>query len=397
MAGKRERDRKALKYTSARKVIERSNSGYEPTSVRLPDGVGFFSLKQLGNYKVDVLPFFVGKGNPHADEGFVHYERTYYTHRLPDGKSHTCLQVFGKSCPVCKWCLANRNATDDFTRDVVKDCKAKTRILWALIDVTSAESAAEGIKVWETGDYKSFGELFKNKIGALEEYENFFHLDGGYTLMLNVVEDSFSTKPGQTATKYKKVGNIEMLPRKKAYDESILDKVPCLDDCIVEPSYKALERLFFVSIGEPVEDEEPAEEPARRGAAPADEEEDEAEDTEEEEEGEAICEGETVEHPRHGVCTVIGVNGVSGKLTLRPKGSKLVHSGIDPSVCERVEEEEEEEEIEDEEPAKAKAAKAPAKASKAKKDEEEEEEDEEDFDDISDEEEDEPPARTKRK
>lgn len=240
---RREKEKKKMKYTSARDWADKQDSGFEPTSISLPKGTPFFSLKKTGLYKIDILPYLVGKGNPHADEGMYHYERTYYPHRVTAAtgkkKLYCCLsETFGKKCPICDWMGKAGHSADP---ELIKSLRPQVRMLWNVIDRNEKE---KGVQVWDSAYFKSFGEMLKNKIQAVEEYEDFFKLEGGMTLQLSVNEASFA---GQ---KFNQVTNIEMLKRSEDYSEDILDKTVCLDDCPIEMKYDALNNIFLQTGGE---------------------------------------------------------------------------------------------------------------------------------------------------
>lgn len=235
---RREKEKRKVRYTSAREWADKQDSGFEPTSINLPNGTPFFQLKKTGLYKIDILPYLVGKGNPHADEGMYHYERTYYPHRvtLASGKrrQYCCLsETFGKRCPICDWMKGEGKDSD---QETLKSLRPQVRMLWNIIDRNNKE---KGVQVYDSAYFKSFGEMLKNKIQAVEEYEDFFKLEGGMTLQLSVNEASFA---GQ---KFNQVTNIEMLKRKEDYPEEILDKTVCLDDCLVKVEYDDLKKIFL--------------------------------------------------------------------------------------------------------------------------------------------------------
>jgi hypothetical protein len=238
--------------------------------LNLPEGVKHFKLERIGNpaYKLDFIPYVVGKGNPAADEGMIYFERTFYVHRNlgPDGRdSAVCnLSTFRKRCKFCEH--REQLHRNGMSYKDTADLKAKTRIIFRVIDRANADA---GIQVWETGDYKSFGALLKGKITAVEDYADFYDLDNGYTLQLSVGEDSFDGR------KYNAVTNIEMVKRKKPLDEGWLEDGPNLDDCIKPISDK--DALRLLNPGEDESEEEDAPKPPKSAKAkprPADDDED---------------------------------------------------------------------------------------------------------------------------
>ena len=231
MADRREQERRRM--TSGAAWADRAGRGFESTSVRLPDGFEFLKLKS-GLMKIDVIPYIVGDRNPGADRGFHHFERTFYTHRVPglDGKSqrYCCTAaVFKERCPVCDYLTSGAGRGDP---EQQKALKAQTRQLWNVIDLNENPTK---VRVFDSAYFKSFGAILRTKIKAVQDYGDFAELEGGYTLQLSVEDNP---PYGEAVT------NIEMLPRKKVYPESIMDQCACLDDCLVKYPYKKLEAIL---------------------------------------------------------------------------------------------------------------------------------------------------------
>jgi hypothetical protein len=231
----RQRQRREYRYTSARETSEKLNTGFEPTAIELPKGFKFFQLKREGSVRIDILPYIAGKGNKHADEGFVHYQRMFEVHRglgISGKESRCCLRQFNKRCPVCEWVdRESRNADPD----MVKELRPKLRCLYNVMDTNNRE---DGIQIWDSAFFNSFGQKLRDKILALEEYDNFYHPQEGFTLQLSVELQSVMGR------KYFNVTNIEMIPRKKPYEDSIMEETACLDDCLIELDFDKLKKIF---------------------------------------------------------------------------------------------------------------------------------------------------------
>lgn len=238
-------EKRKLKYANAREVIEKRESGFESSSVKLPDGIDFFSFKKEGTYRIDVLPYEVGKGNPVADPGVLHYERTYFIHRGigPESKSYCCLaKNWGKACPICEHCTKMKKSGDD-----PKEFLPKERQLWVIIDKKDEDKK---IQLLDQSHFL-FGKQIDEAIKGADDgdnYENFFHLEGGMTLKITVVEENFLGHP------FRKPARIEFKPRED-YEESILESIPCLDDLLNELSYKELKKIFEMTGGEKEEED----------------------------------------------------------------------------------------------------------------------------------------------
>ena len=65
---------------SMKQVALEHKSGFSRTALEIPDGVSMFALKKPGTYRIDIIPFIAGEGNPNFEPGQPAVERTYYTH-----------------------------------------------------------------------------------------------------------------------------------------------------------------------------------------------------------------------------------------------------------------------------------------------------------------------------
>lgn len=252
MPTRNERARKEMRYSDAKAVAEQQSSGFTPTAFSVPEGMSLFRFKQVKTYNLDVLPYVVGKGNPRADEGILHFERTYYVHSRigPNNDSYACLaKNFNKKCPICQY-KAKLGMDPKTKKEILKALEPKVRQLWLVRDRDDLE---KGVQLFEAAFFKSWGELIKSKIKAGDEdspYQNFFHLDDGMYLKVTVEEDSYDGR------KFFKPTNIEMRPRQKPLKVSILDKCPCLDELLIEKSFKELKEIFLQISSEDEEEED---------------------------------------------------------------------------------------------------------------------------------------------
>lgn len=372
MAAKGAKPKAAISYSNTKEWSEGyGGGGWKPTAYTLPAGVEAFRFTEAKNYRIDIMPFRVGAGNPQADEGTVHWERTYYTHGGlgAEGMDHyTCLQqTFGKKCPICEEYVKRKRA--GASKEELGDLRPKTRQLFVFFVHSEHE---KGYQVYEASHYRGFGELLKAKLDAQDEdspYLDFFHLEDGMTLVVKAAEDSYAGK------KFFKPANIEMVPRKEQFDVAVLDDIPCLDELPKELSYAALKAVFEGEVsssegeepgneetegaGEEGQQEEeapkpkpktkppaaPAKPPAKKVAVVEEEEPEPEPEPEEEEaaEGEEIVIGDRVRHEDLGVCEVVNVSPDGSSIRLRDEDG-TVHRAIDPSTVVKEEEEPEEEE-----------------------------------------------------
>lgn len=373
MATKREREQRQHRYTSAKQWASKQKSGGSSTIV-LPDGVPFFATEKPGVYTIDILPYVVGKGNPNADEDMLHYERTYYSHRKvgPEEKFVVCPQkTFGKRCPICDD-TAKLKKIEAPTKDIeerITEQKPQMRHLWVIRDHADDFK----VKVWDTAHYMAFGELLKDFLTNDDRYDEFFSLENGKVVKVQMKEGSFKGR------NYMKPNRIDMEDRRKALPKSILDDVPCLDNCLKEIPYEELYRLFHFRDQEDDEEEnvsedEPAPKKPTRKEDPDEEDEDEEDEDEDQEEEEetGFATGDFVKHAKFGKCEVVRV-GSKGELRLEDTDGDI-HNGVDPDDVEKVEDEDQEEE---EKPAPVKRKPGRPKGAKNKKEEEEGEDDDE--------------------
>lgn len=262
------------KYASARSRAEKASVGFDRTTVRVPDGVNFLSVKKAGIFRFDVLPYVVGEGNPFADEGVLHYERTFWTHRNvgPMTKSYVCLaKTFHKRCPVCELQTKLRSDGDKVGS---KALNPSERQLMNVIDLAEPD---RGVQLLDMSKHL-FGKQIDDKILMADEddnYENFFHLQGGMTLKVVFEEQSFE---GGGRPFYKAV-SVDMKARKD-YDDSILKECHPLDDLLIELRYEDLKKILEGGTDEEEEEATPDRSaPAARGpvsGAPEDEDEEQS-------------------------------------------------------------------------------------------------------------------------
>lgn len=105
MATKRQREKSKERTSTARRRAEQHTGGGGSTTINKPEDMKWFEVKRAGTYRFDIIPFKAGKGNPYADEGELHYERTFYTHRGigASEKSFICnKKTNGKKCYICE-------------------------------------------------------------------------------------------------------------------------------------------------------------------------------------------------------------------------------------------------------------------------------------------------------
>lgn len=288
---RREKEKKKVRYTSAKETADKQQSGFQLSSIKIPKENQQFQFKEEKVYHLDIIPFVTKEGNPMADEGMVHYERTYWVHRGigPESKSYTCLaKTFNSRCPICEHIPKMEREGAD--QDTIANLKAKKRQIFAVINLKEKD---KGIQILENSYFNGLGEVIDAKIDASEEdskYRNFFHLEGGLRLAVKSTQDSYAGRS------FFKPTNVEMEPRAKDYPDSILDEVPCLDDLPVQLTYDELKEIFLQGSEEsPKESAEKNGKP-KKGKPPVDDDEDSDDTTDDSEDDE----DEPEEKPKKG-------------------------------------------------------------------------------------------------
>ena len=285
MATRSQREKRAERTSNARDWAKTATQG-EATCVKLPEGVEFWKLVP-GIHKVDFMLFRAGAGNPRADEGMAHFQRSYVAHRIhaPQGvRLYACRQAcFGGRCAVCTWLMRHGGAADP---ELVKSLRATDRNLWLINDRPGKTDVKW--KVLDTGHRnrgQGFGELMADAINVLdEEVTSPFALKGGHKAVVTVKELTGGD------FKYNGATGIVLQPRGYDYPKELLDEAPCLDEMLVDPGFDAIMELLEQGTPQADDEDTDATRPSRNGApkgqkkskpAAADEDEDLDEDEEE--------------------------------------------------------------------------------------------------------------------
>jgi hypothetical protein len=263
---KRKREKRGR--LSAKATAEKAvGGGFEMTSLRLPEGVNFFSVKKAGVKRVEIVPYTVGPGNPDAAEGELYFQRTYYTHRNIglNGDVYVCpAKTTGQPCPVCEE-RARLDSSVDADPDLVKDLLPKKRQLWNVYDHSDPE---RGVQVWDIS-YHLFGKQLLARIRDADdedEYEYFADPEDGLTLKIGFAEKSWA------GNSFCEAETIDFKARREPLDPDILDAANDLDACVVVVDYDTLHGHLHHTAPAPAAadpapaDPEPAPKPKRKRA-----------------------------------------------------------------------------------------------------------------------------------
>lgn len=249
-------------------ISKSKNNGGRYNVFNTPDGVELYKPKAGDRDIFDIIPYIVTVDN-HPDKdtssfegiteeiahkGGLSYRRPYKVHKDvgADNKTVICLKSFGKKCPICEYRQAQLDKGKEW--EEVKYLKEKDRILYILkpVEINKAKDSFYLMDI----SYHLFQRKLEQEVEEDEEYLDFPNLEGGLSLRVRWIEGSMSKK-GQ---EYCEAGPIKFLPRDEDYDEDILDKVPCLDDILIEMSYDKMKALFFEDDVEDSEEDEEEEE-----------------------------------------------------------------------------------------------------------------------------------------
>jgi len=243
----------AVSRNAERQARGSSQYGY----LRLPKGVNIFKEEPRTRVELDIIPYVVTCDNhPDRDEeygiavkGELWYKRPYWIHRGvgPDNQSVVCPSSVGKPCPICEYRAQLLKDGVKWDDDTVKALKPSMRNLYVVIPKNN-KNYSEEPHIWDISQFL-FQEKLNEEIQENEEYETFPDLEEGYTLRIRFAEGTFGSN------KFAEVSRIDFIERKKPYDESILEKIPSLDDILEILPYPTIEAMFFGNMS-PDEDED---------------------------------------------------------------------------------------------------------------------------------------------
>lgn len=246
MRNRRDRERSRYKRGTAAKTSEQANRAmknlYGNTCLDLPKDTSMYDPTKSKIPRIDILLYKVGKGNPFADKGSYHYERSYWRHNGigPNNLFYVCpRKTANKPCPICE--------EYDRLRDDPEASEKQIRALkpsWRqLFNVVDPNDRSKGVQIWDFS-YYLFGELLIDYIEdeeTREELKYWNEFEGGKTLRLGLKDTVIgNSKPFPT------VKRIDFRDRKKDYDpDKMLKEVHCLDDIIKVPTYEDLKKVFL--------------------------------------------------------------------------------------------------------------------------------------------------------
>jgi hypothetical protein len=249
-----EKQKRKLKYTSVKAMAEKLQAGYQASYLKLTKGFKLYRPK-AGKALLDIIPYVAGAGNPMADEGEIHWERTFWVHRGIGANQETFVcpaKTMGQRCPICEARMELAESDDDDDEKLRKDLMPKQRQLFNIIDLKNPDA---GIQILETSSF-SFGEPLIEAVQSADEedegqhWDLFFTLDNGLSLRVLWTEEKFG------AGKFIKASRIDFKERSEEYGSDILDKVASLDEMLKILDYKELKKAFQAIAAKKKQDDE---------------------------------------------------------------------------------------------------------------------------------------------
>jgi len=233
---------------------ERNNSAFGYLNV--PRDLKSFSPEPGSKVKFDIIPYRVNdEKHPDRDTengiavpGELWYTRPFKVHRNigADNDTVICPASFGQRCPICEHAKAQSRAGAD--KEELKDLWPKSRNLYIIIP-KGHDKFEEVPHIFDISAY-CFQNKLNEEVEADEEFEVFPDLEEGLTLEVRFAKGSM----GGNSKPFAQASRVDFIKRKEAYDESIVDEIPCLDGVFKILSYTELKAKFFEA--ESVEDVE---------------------------------------------------------------------------------------------------------------------------------------------
>lgn len=254
-------DRRA-RYTTHSEDVKRTTEVSRGGShtLKLPDGVSDWRPEAAGTYLMRVLPYPVTQeGNPDGvPVGRGHYRRMYGVHFDVggSGRAVVCPKAsFGKPCPICKK-VAELSRDYKVNEATIKDVRAKDFTLLniyligfapergEMVLAKPAEAQTVLVFAW---NYSKFADALEKELKRADaKCINFASIDEGMVLKVRVIQETYLGKPFLTCD------HVDFLPGKHLarLDDAVLDKLPALDDCLIQRPYEEIDKLFHGVDGE---------------------------------------------------------------------------------------------------------------------------------------------------
>lgn len=235
----------SFKGKVANNAHKQATSGNSYGYLNIPKGVSVFNPEPGSRIQLDFIPYTVtDEKHPDRDTdaeiaipGSLWYKRPFKSHRGigGDNDSVVCLTSVNKKCPICE--ERARLTREGASKEETDALKPKQRNLYIVVPLDSKNHKQE-LHIFDVSQYL-FQDLLNDELSEDEDRGIFPDLEEGLTLKVRFDEESFN------GNKFAKTARIDFFERKEQYDESILDKVPNLDNVLQILSYEDLKAKFF--------------------------------------------------------------------------------------------------------------------------------------------------------
>ena len=225
------------KKTSTARAMAEKSGGFTSNTVSRPGTLEFFEAKP-GVVEMDIVPFLAGKGNPNAEAGELHFERTFYVYKDIGGgevkKSWYCCPkaTFGQPDPIAEWMNQAGPDVDQALKDSLKPKKRQLFLVWLIEE--------QKLKLWDVS-YYLFGEKLDSRIKNAKDsldWDLFYFADqDGLTLSVTIE----TGKGGR----FNEATAIDFLPRENPIPDGIVNHGHCLDEFLVSTPYNKLKSAFL--------------------------------------------------------------------------------------------------------------------------------------------------------
>ena len=248
--------------SSAKKTMSESTGNRD--YLILPKNIHLFEIKEnTRKINLDFLPYEVTSANhpdgEDAPKGSLWYRRPFLLHRGvgSNNASYICRKSVKKKCPICDF----QKELFEKDREGAISLYPKERMLYVVMVLNSEDHDEENPYIWDIS-VKLFSEELAETLEEDWDNETFMDLEEGKTLKISLKWKSI----GEKGRPFAETRSITFENR-DAYDESILDEIPSLDEIIENSilSYEELSKRFMeVNDEDEDDDSDENEKPAKR-------------------------------------------------------------------------------------------------------------------------------------
>lgn len=212
--------------------------------------ITFFTITS-GEHLLDILPYLTGKLDPYKQAGDSNYLVDLYVHKNigPSEDSFICLwRTYGKPCPVCEHRDRLRRSSKEDNQDEIDALKPIRRTVYAVWD---RDNETKGVQVWQIAYW--FMEKHLKKLAKHPRRGGVIAFADPDTEEGRSIAFSAKIAPGTM-----QFDGYQFVERDEPIPDSILERVPTLDELLHIPTYEEVLRSFKGGVVEnnPVPEEE---------------------------------------------------------------------------------------------------------------------------------------------